>query len=69
MNLFVVRRLIVVVFAFALGCDICDNPECDPQPPIEQQQQGKQFDHVNPITLKSITLLSTYMYTCIATLC
>ena len=59
-----------LLFVLPLGYDICGNPEHDPpQPSIEQQQQGKQFDHVNPINLKSIILLSTYMYMCIATLC
>ena len=57
-------------FALALGYDICGNPENDPpQPSIEQQQQGKQFDHVNPINFKSNILFSNYMYIRIATLC
>ena len=38
--------LIVVVFAFSLGFDICGNPESDPPQQLEQQQQGKQFDHI-----------------------
>ena len=58
-----------VLVAFSLGADECVNLESDPQPSIEQQQQGKQFDHINPIKLKSIILLSTYMYMCIAILC
>ena len=57
------------VFALSLGAVECDSHESDPQQQIEHLQSGKQFDHVNPINLKSIILLSTYIYTCIATLC
>ena len=58
--------LIVAFSALSLGFDICGNPECDPQQPLEQQQQGKQFDHIpfNPITLKSN--ISFNLYVCIA---
>ena len=65
----VVASCLLFVWVLSLGFDICGDPASDPQSPIEQQQQGKQFDHDNPINLKSIILLSTYMYTCIATLC
>ena len=43
---FVFVVLIVVVLALSLGFDICGNPDCDPPQQLEQQQQGKQFDHM-----------------------
>ena len=43
----VVAFILIVAFsALSLGFDICGNPECDPPQPLEQQQQGKQFDHI-----------------------
>ena len=51
-----------VLFAFSLGADECVDNQSDPQQHFEQQQQGKQFDHVNPIIFKSNILFSTCMY-------
>ena len=56
--MFVAFALIVAFSALWLGYDICGDPECDPPQQIEQEQQGKQFDHVNPITFKSNILFS-----------
>ena len=67
--LFVLICLPRSVFALLLGAVECDSNVSDPQQQIEHRQSGKQFDHVNPINLKSIILLSTYTYMCIATLC
>ena len=56
-----------VLFAFRLGADECFANESDPQPPFEQQQPGKQFDHVNPTIFKLNILFTSYV--CIAILC
>ena len=45
-------------FVLPLGYDICGDPENDPPQSSIEQQQGKQFDHVNPITSKSNILFS-----------
>ena len=45
--------MLIVLLGFSLGFDICGDPEHDPPQHIEQQQQGKQFDHANPIFYKA----------------
>ena len=50
---------------FPLGFDICGDPALDPDPlePLEQQQQqGKLFDHTNPIFLSSLLLFTTSIH-------
>ena len=66
---FVFVVLIDFGFALALGFDICGNPENDPPQQLEQQQQGKQFDHVNPITFKSNILFSIICIYALPILC
>ena len=60
----VFRRSYRFFLAFPLGFDICGDPESDPPQQIDQQQQGKQFDHFHhcPITLK--LNISLYFYVC-----
>ena len=51
------------LFAFSVGADESVDPESVPLQHTEHtQQQGKQFDHVNPIIFKSNILFSTCMY-------
>ena len=60
----VFRRSYRFFIAFPLGFDICGDSVSDPQQQIDQQQQGKQFDHFHhcPITLK--LNISFYFYVC-----
>ena len=64
--LFVFVVLIDLGFALSLGFDICGDPANDPQPPLDSQQAGKQFDHIPSYICKFITLFK--LYVCIATL-
>ena len=52
---------------FRLGADECFASESDPQQHFEQQQPGKQFDHVNPTIFKLNMLFTSYV--CIANSC
>ena len=42
----VFRRSYRFFIVFPLSFDICGDPESDPPQQIDQQQQGKQFDHI-----------------------
>ena len=54
--------ILIGSFRFSLGADDCVDNQSDPQQHLEHNQQGKQFDHVNPIIFKSNILFTTCMY-------
>ena len=51
---------------FRLGADDIIEGENIPQQPLEHNQQGKQFDHSNPIIFKFIFVYN--LYVCMAIL-
>ena len=61
-SIVVVGSCLVFDLIFSLGVD--DPTECEnPQQSLEQQQQqGKQFDHSNPITFKFTFIYNLYTY-------
>ena len=64
-HLVVVASGLLYVWVSSLGFDICGDPATDPDPlePLEQQQQqGKLFDHTNPIFLLKLISIYNCMY-------
>ena len=64
MSLLGFRRSYRFFSLFRLGADECVDNASDPQQHFEQQQPGKQFDHVNPSIFKFNILFT--LYVCIA---
>ena len=62
MSLFGVLRSYRFFSFFSLGADEYVNLESDPLQHSEHLQQGKQFDHVNPIIFKPNILFATCIY-------
>ena len=63
----VVRCLVflslVLILILSLGVDDPIESECAPQQHFEQQQQqGKLFDHINPIFCKSLLYFTTCIH-------
>ena len=62
MSLFGVRRPYRFFLVLSLGSEENVDNQSVPLQHSEQLQQGKQFDHVNPIIFKSNMLFTTCMY-------